>query len=194
MVLGPLFFITKNSSPLEKIPPNCYFLFMILSALYFILPAYAANMAPVIAGKLNLPLGISIHKKAFGKNKTYRGLIVAYLAAAATLAIQTAISPPVEPLIEYSYATIPLYAFLFGIGALIGDLIKSFFKRRLKRPPGSSWPPFDQIDFILGTYIFFLPVYIIPWQTLLILLVITPILHLAANVTAYALKIKKVWW
>ena len=37
-----------------------------------------------------------------------------------------------------------------GFGALTGDAIKSFFKRRVNIPPGVSWFPFDQIDYIIG--------------------------------------------
>jgi len=82
-------------------------------------------------------------------------------------------------------------------GALIGDIIKSFFKRRIGKKRGQDWIPFDQIDFILGVLFFsFLMAGLLnligatienwfitsftPWH-ILILLIITPFFHLFAN-------------
>ena len=39
---------------------------------------------------------------------------------------------------------------LFGLGALLGDAIESFFKRQREVPSGESWFPFDQFDYIIG--------------------------------------------
>ena len=51
---------------------------IIWKSLYFFLPAYFANMAPVLFKKLNL-LNKPVHEKLFGKNKTWRGLVVAVI-------------------------------------------------------------------------------------------------------------------
>jgi CDP-2,3-bis-(O-geranylgeranyl)-sn-glycerol synthase len=175
---------------------------LILSSLYFILPAYFANMAPVFAKKLNLPLGKPINEKFFGTNKTWRGFYSAYILALLVLALQYYIahnSPSSSAitsysLLDYNQINIFLYAFLFGIGALSGDLFKSFVKRRHKIHPGEPWAPFDQLDFLIFALIFIAPFYLIPWQNFLVLLIATLILHLLANVLAYFLGLKKVWW
>jgi CDP-2,3-bis-(O-geranylgeranyl)-sn-glycerol synthase len=39
-------------------------------------------------------------------------------------------------------------------GALLGDIIKSFLKRRIGKNRGEDWIPFDQLDFILGVLFF----------------------------------------
>ncbi len=39
---------------------------------------------------------------------------------------------------------------MLGMGALAGDAVKSFFKRQIGAKPGNMWPPFDQIDFVVG--------------------------------------------
>lgn len=170
---------------------------LILSSIYLILPAYVANMCPVIFAKIPL-LGAPIHEKIFGANKTYRGFIAAYIGALAVLAIQQYLTAQNiltdYALLDYSQINIFLYAFLFGIGALTGDIIKSFFKRRLKIKLGRPWFPFDQLDFVIGAYIFLLPVYVMPWQNLLAILILTPALHFFTNLVGYALKLKKVWW
>ena len=63
------------------------FILLLLSCFYLMLPAYFANMAPVIVKKINF-LGIPIDfnkkindKPIFGKNKTFRGLIFGIIFA-----------------------------------------------------------------------------------------------------------------
>jgi CDP-2,3-bis-(O-geranylgeranyl)-sn-glycerol synthase len=170
---------------------------LILASLYLVLPAYVANMCPVIFAKVPF-LGIPISEKLFGSHKTYRGIISGYIGALAALALQQYLTSQNLladfALLDYQKINIFLYAFLFGIGAITGDIIKSFFKRRLKIKPGRPWFPFDQLDFVIGAYVFLLPVYIIPWQNLLVLIILTPLLHFLANLIGYLIGLKKVWW
>jgi CDP-2,3-bis-(O-geranylgeranyl)-sn-glycerol synthase len=82
-------------------------------------------------------------------------------------------------------------------GALFGDIIESFFKRRLGKERGENWIPFDQLDFIVGALIlsfiiagllqnlgitkynwFFESLTI--WH-IIVLLILTPLFHLFAN-------------
>lgn len=188
---------------------------LILSSLYFILPAYVANTFPVLLKAL--PLGQPISKKLFGEHKTWRGFYTGYLGALITLLGQfylqkLGILPSgstiynssiiaaatengyITPLLDYEHINIFLYAFVFGIGALTGDLIKSFFKRLRKVSPGQAWVPFDQLDFVIGALIFLSPLYIPTWAVILTILMMTPLLHLSANFIAFHLKLKKVWW
>jgi CDP-2,3-bis-(O-geranylgeranyl)-sn-glycerol synthase len=120
------------------------------------------------------------------------------LGALAVLALQLYLSKSHiltdYSLLNYQEINIFLYALPLGFGATLGDLIESFFKRRIGIKPGAPFIPFDQTDFVLGAYLLLLPLYILPWQNLLALLLITPFLHLLTNVTAYLLGIKKVWW
>lgn len=171
---------------------------LIISSFYFIFPAYVANMAPVIAAKWHLPLATPVNVKLFGDHKTWRGVISAYLGALIALGIQWLLQKQdifmFYNLLDYEKINLFLYAFLFGIGAITGDIVKSYFKRRLERGPGSSWFPFDQLDFIAGALIFLLPFYILPWSNIITLLLITPALHFLANLTAYFFRFKKVWW
>lgn len=171
---------------------------IILSSLYLLLPAYLANMCPIFAGRLKLPLGRPISEKYLGSHKTWRGFYAAYFGAFLMLFIQLLLQRSniftSYSLLDYEKINLFLFAFLFGIGALTGDLVKSFFKRHLKKQAGSPWFPFDQLDFVLGAGIFLAPVYLIPWQNFLALLILTPLLHFLANVTAYLLGLKKVWW
>lgn len=181
---------------------------LIIGSIYFILPAYIANMFPVIFCKLKLPeffhfipFSKPINKELFGDHKTWRGFYAGYLGALLGLYLQflaqkngltTAANFPAT-LLNYENISIFFYAFLFGIGALTGDLIKSFFKRRFNIKPGKPWFPFDQLDFVIGALLFISPFYLPLWQNILTILLITPILHFLANLTGYLLKLKKVW-
>jgi len=69
------------------------------------------------------------------------------------------------------YSNWLLFGFLMGFGALLGDMTKSFFKRRLGYAPGKPFIPFDQLDFVVGALLFTYPLVKLP-----IGLVITTIL------------------
>lgn len=141
---------------------------VILETLWFFLPAMVANMAPVFVAKYKLleSLNYSIDggatfrgKRLFGDHKTVRGFVVGVAIALLTGGMQYF-------LFQYEYVTnisIMSYSsilfvlgvsFLLGFGALVGDAIKSFFKRQFNILPGHSWPVFDQIDFVIGASFF----------------------------------------
>jgi len=79
---------------------------------------------------------------------------------------------------------------MLSIGALTGDLIESFIKRRISRSPGSSLPVADQIDFILGAFLFSIPVLPPSLLSALIILVVTIPIHLLTNLGAVLLNMK----
>ncbi len=170
----------------------------IITALYFFLPAFAANMAPAIAAAFKLPAAEPLSEKQFGSHKTIRGLYAGYCAALLMLWIQLLIqrngSFEAYRLLDYTTLNLVWYAFLFGIGALGGDLLKSYFKRRLGIAPGRPWPVFDQLDFVVGGLVFVYLAYPFPLYVAVILLIITPVLHLLTNVISYFLGLKEVWW
>ena len=90
--------------------------------------------------------------------------------------------------------------FALSFGALVGDMVESFLKRRLGRRRGEPWPVADQIDFLLGALLFSFIISrewfmsnFTPYR-ILFLLIFTPLIHLATNLLAYVLKLKKVPW
>ncbi|MBT4917423.1 CDP-archaeol synthase [Candidatus Peregrinibacteria bacterium] len=171
---------------------------LVISSLYFIAPAYLANMFPVILGKLNFPFGKVIHKKWFGAHKTWRGIYAAYLGALFVLFLQQYFYD-IEilqswSLLDYESINIFFFALLFGFGAILGDLFESFVKRRVGIKEGGVFFPFDQTDFVLGAMLFVFPFYAVSWQVFVTLLLVTPALHFLTNVVAYLLGLKKVWW
>ena len=167
---------------------------LVLKSLYFFLPAYLANMAPILFRWI--PFGSKpVSVKFFGENKTWRGLLVGAISGGIIFSIQKLIHSfgfQQLALIDYHDFSIGL-GFLMGFGALLGDLVKSYYKRKANIPPGKPWIPFDQIDFVVGGLILGFFIYVPPAEVALVLLVVSPILHVLVNYIGYLLKINKKW-
>lgn len=167
----------------------------ILKCLYFFLPAYFANMAPVLFKWI--PLGNKpLHNRLFGKNKTWRGLVVAIFMGALIFWLQRYFylkGFERWAIIDYGDFSI-LLGVLMGAGVILGDLVKSYYKRKNNLKPGQPWPVWDQLDFVFGGLLLSFFVYIPRVEVALVLLIISPILHIAANHIGYWLKIQDVKW
>lgn len=137
----------------------------LLFAIWFFLPAGLANAVPVVAAKTPLlknweyPMDFNRQyrgKRIFGEHKTWRGFLTGVTVATLVVALQHYLyshSPGVRPLfdtVDYSRTAILWLGPLLGGGALLGDAVKSFFKRRVSVGPGETWFPFDQLDYIVG--------------------------------------------
>jgi CDP-2,3-bis-(O-geranylgeranyl)-sn-glycerol synthase len=173
---------------------------LIVSSLYFMLPAYFGNMAPIIVKKYFLFLAKPIDhglkfkgKPVFGKNKTWRGLIFGPIFGIITAYIQFKLNLSIN-IINYDYW---LYiGFLMGFGALLGDIVESFFKRQCNVKPGQRFFPWDQVDFVIGALLlsfFFIPA-TIRFNVIITLLILSPLLHISVNHLAYYLKIRNEKW
>ena len=165
---------------------------MILESLYFFLPGYIANMAPVLLRRI--PFGSKpIHEKSFGSHKTWRGLVVAVLVGGLVFWLQQWLyNAGFQDWALIDYADFPSwFGFLQGAGVILGDLVKSFYKRKQGIKPGHPWWGWDQLDFVIGGVLIGFFVYVPPIQTVLVLLVLSPILHMLANNVGYLLKIRE---
>jgi CDP-2,3-bis-(O-geranylgeranyl)-sn-glycerol synthase len=136
----------------------------LLQMLWLFLPAIVANSIPVVAAhygwlpQLDQPLdgGIKWRNRAlFGEHKTIRGFVVGISAAALTGAVQAIFfryqwAHAVSLLPYQSMIFTAFFGAWLGTSALATDAIKSLIKRQFDIRPGKSWPPFDQIDFVIG--------------------------------------------
>ena len=137
----------------------------ILFALWFFTPAGLANATPVFAkhmpllNKLGMPIDAGKHfrgKRIFGDHKTVRGFVSGAAVSTLVAAVQYGLyqhSDWLQHISLVDYTSLPMslaLGFLLGFGALLGDAIKSFFKRQFSVPSGKAWFPFDQIDYIVG--------------------------------------------
>jgi len=179
----------------------------VIQALYFFLPAYAANAVPVLLARfeiwecLNVPVDFNLKlggSSLFGRTKTWRGIIGGILAGMAMVLIQALIHiymPQREYLflIPYPLFSIIWLGFLMGLGEGLGDLVKSFVKRRLRLKSGAPFFPLDQSSFLMALLFSFL--YHVPSSGhILSIVLISPFIPLIANVIAYKAGWKKVWW
>ena len=169
----------------------------IIEELYFALPIYVSNMSPVFVRRINL-LNYPINERLFGSHKTYRGFVSGVLASIVFFYIQfylyrfNAIKS--ISLINYNEINVLLIGFLAGFGVIAGDLIKSYFKRRKNIRPGKSWIPYDQLDFLAGALILLYPFIKLSLNSIFILFVLTPFLHVGANHVAFYIKLRKEKW
>jgi CDP-2,3-bis-(O-geranylgeranyl)-sn-glycerol synthase len=140
----------------------------ILLAIWFFLPAGAANAAPILVRKIP-PLSGLTHpidhglvfrgKQLLGPHKTWRWLIAGIVVGTTVLWLQQLVYSfwfsSTTVINGINYHTLPTLVLgpLFGIGALGGDAVESFFKRQRGTPSGHTWFPFDQIDYILGSIV-----------------------------------------
>lgn len=178
-------------------------IYNLVEAFWLILPAYAANgltplmgmrngLHPIDGGRM---LGGS---RLLGDGKTWEGLVFGVSVAAAIALIEMA----AFPLLPWGLSEVPLLivpmspllGLALGLGAMLGDIAGSFIKRRLGRSRGSPLPLLDQLDFVLGAFL--LAALIVPVNIgwVLIMVVITPVFHLLANLIGFRLGIKRTPW
>ncbi|MBI2564951.1 CDP-archaeol synthase [Candidatus Woesearchaeota archaeon] len=169
----------------------------IIKPLYFLFPAYFANMAPVFVSKVfkkNWPLDFGKKYKnlrILGSHKTIQGFVGGVFISTLAGWLQYAYSP--QNWLLYFDSGL-LIGFLQGFGALTGDAVKSFFKRRINIKPGQPWIPYDQIDYVIGALLFSSFVYFVGWWQFMFLIIVSALLHIAVNHIGYWLGIRDVKW
>jgi CDP-2,3-bis-(O-geranylgeranyl)-sn-glycerol synthase len=157
--------------------------------IYFMLPAYLANAtALAFGGGKPLDSGRNFRdgRRIFGDGVTWRGTLIGTTIGSLIGLLQGIISGNILQGI--------LLGFFLGGGALIGDACGSFVKRRMNIERGRPTPFLDQLDFVVGALIFASIVVVLPVYMIILILIISLVLHLSANIIAYLLGIKKVWY
>ena len=183
---------------------------IVLQALWLILPAYVANASAVLVGG-GTPVDFGKNwrdgRRILGDGKTWRGLFSgAFMGMVVGFGLSVAaksIAPTEYNVINFEnldFMGFPLMipiVFSLCFGALLGDVVESFFKRRIGKTRGEDWYGFDQLDFIVGAlFLSFVASLILQlsgvtsgnwfiesfslWH-ILVLLVITPFFHFFAN-------------
>lgn len=176
---------------------------VLLTALWAMLPAYVPNNVAVLTGG-GRPIdgGRTLGgTRVLGDGKTWRGTAFGVLAGVALALALDIINPNVGSTLGVTLPTFPLGPTLaLPIGAMLGDVLASFLKRRTGRQRGAAAPGLDQLDFVVGALL--VTVAVAPdWfgQTftlpvLLVVIVLTPILHVGTNAIAYGLGLKSEPW
>ena len=181
---------------------------IILQALWLVIPVYVANASAVLVGggaPVDFGKTWSDGNRILGDGKTWRGLFSGtFLGMTAGFGLVVAAryiaSSDFAFLNLSDFEGFPLMIpiiFSLCFGALLGDIVESFFKRRMGKRRGEDWILFDQLDFILGALFFSFVISIVLqlsdftsdnwffqsftlWH-ILVLLVATPFFHFFAN-------------
>jgi CDP-2,3-bis-(O-geranylgeranyl)-sn-glycerol synthase len=137
--------------------------------------------------------------RLLGDGKSWRGT-AAGTVAGTTLALALSVLRP-----SFASATgIPVPSFpvavalALALGAMVGDIAASFLKRRTGRRRGKPFPVLDQLDFVVGALSlaaavdpgWFVATFLEPPLVLVVVVVITPALHLLTNFLAFKLDLK----
>ncbi|MEN4006500.1 MAG: CDP-2,3-bis-(O-geranylgeranyl)-sn-glycerol synthase [Methanobacteriaceae archaeon] len=157
--------------------------------IYFMLPAYLANAAALAFGggkPLDSGRKFIDGRRIFGDGVTWHGTLIGTGIGILIGSLQGILSGNIIQGI--------LLGFFLGGGALIGDACGSFVKRRMKIKRGQPTLFLDQLDFVVVALLFASIVVILPFYMIILILIISFILHLSANIIAYFLGIKKVWY
>ncbi len=83
---------------------------------------------------------------------------------------------------------------MIAIGTVLGDLVGAFLKRRIRIQPGSPLPIVDQLDFVFGGLLLGQVFFQMNLLSVLIVILVTPPIHLGTNYGAYLLGIKRTRW
>ena len=175
----------------------------VVTAMWVMLPAYVPNNAAVLAGG-----GAPIDggrtwggRRILGDGKTWRGTVFGILAGFAVAAALDVLQHAGASVLGVPVPWFPFEAMIaLPAGAMLGDILASFVKRRTGRERGASFPLLDQLDFVVVA-LALTAVADPAWfgdnftlDVLLAILVLTPLLHLATNGIAYQLGLKDEPW
>ncbi len=166
--------------------------YFILLFFAYLIPMYLANCAPIIIhGKKPLDFGKKLNgKRILGKGKSILGTLAGIVVGSFAGFLLALFFPQI-------FLIIPNYILLIVLlatGAMLGDIIESFFKRQIGIESGSFLPIFDEIDFILGGFLLSLFIRFPEIEIFFLLVFITIFIHLFTNFVAYKAGLKKVPW
>lgn len=144
-----------------------------------------ANGAPVLAKKclgLRWAMPIDGHirlpdnARIFGQSKTVRGFVLAIVVAALS-----------APFLGLSW----LLGALIGLMAMLGDLLSSFIKRRLRLAPSSRVPGLDQIPESLLPMLAVKTPLALGWIDIVLVVLIFTLLEITLSKLLYRLNIRE---
>ncbi len=176
---------------------------IVVVAFWTMLPAYVPNNAAVVFGG-GRPIDDGRTwdgSRVLGDGKTWRGVAGGTLTGAVLALLLNAIEPVITTATALSVPAFPPFVILtLPFGAMAGDVVASFFKRRVGRERGAAFPGVDQLDFVLGAlsltalfaFEWFVETFTLP--VLVTVLLVTPLLHVGTNIVAYRAGLKSEPW
>jgi CDP-2,3-bis-(O-geranylgeranyl)-sn-glycerol synthase len=183
-----------------------------LWVLWVLLPAYIANAFATLPRGRGPPMDFGRTmpgdgRRILGPSKSWSGFLAGGLGAMpfclleAWLILQAPPNLAVVPVLAPSVAAAVPLAAILSFGAMAGDGLGSFLKRRLGRESGARTILLDQLPFVLVPialgFVFYPSLFASVfgnWEGVFWLLVITLGLHATFNWVGYKTGVKKVPW
>lgn len=184
---------------------------VLIGVLWVLTPVYSANALATLPRGRGPPMDFgrnwSDGRRILGPSKTWSGFLFGTLVAVPIVLLQAWLilhAPPnlqlVPPYASSVLAAVPV-AFLLTGGAMLGDAVGSFIKRRLGYSSGARVLGLDQLPFVLvpiGVGLIADPSVFVPvffsWEALLWVLLLTLGLHTLFNWIGFRIGTKKVPW
>jgi len=165
----------------------------------FLIPLYVANSSALLFGG-GAPIDFGkLHRDGnplLGKGKTWRGAFAGIFAGSVAAAIVNFAFPPYAALAR-GYLLIGI---LLSVGAIGGDMVASYFKRRNGIGQGEEVIFLDQLDFVFGGLVAVAlvslvdGVYVPDIYGITAISLVTIFAHKISNFIAFKAKLKKVPW
>ena len=158
------------------------------------IPIYLTNgFALILGGKTPLDFNKTFFDKKplLGKGKTVKGTIFGIVIGSLGALAVSLFIPQLTAYIGVNYF---YYGILLSIGAVAGDILGSFVKRRISIERGKSVILLDQLDFLIVGIVFGSLLFVPTIWHVLFLAIFTASMHKFSNVVAFKTRIKRVPW
>ena len=151
---------------------------LFIESMLIFAPILAANQGAGLARMLDFPLAkVPVSRMYLGENKT----LAAYYMGPALGGITTYLLWADRPL---------LIGHLLGLGAVLGDHVKSLIKRWRGIPPGEKWF-WDRVDFAIGGIVTaWLLVSGFSWQHAVVIFAAAWLVHVVGNQISFWLGLR----
>lgn len=176
---------------------------VVATGIWAMLPAYIPNNVAVLGGG-GPPIDGGRRwrgARLLGDGKTWRGTAFGIAAGILVAVLLNAIHGQIVAVLGLSLPEFSMaVALSLPTGAMLGDITASFLKRRTGRARGAAFPVVDQLDFVVLALLLTLAVdpawfgAVFTWPVLVVVLLLTPALHVGTNVIAYLLDLKDEPW
>jgi hypothetical protein len=168
----------------------------IITAIYLSIPLVFSGIAHMAVVKLDLwsSLRRPIDRRAFGPNKTWRGVVVMPLLTVPGVWLGRMLDGPLEPHLVVSLHDAPaiVLGLALGLGYAAAELPNSWWKRRQGIAAGRLperkrllYMIVDQADSAIGCALVYALFLGPPLSVLVAVIVIGPAVHLVVNVSLY---------
>ena len=178
-------------------------IYTLVEVVWILLPVYAANGLTPIMGRYvkthPIDMGRMLGKgRLLGDGKSWEGLFFGTLMGILVAVVEMLAFPYLPwgmSLVALNIiAMTPLVGFLLGFGAMMGDVVASFFKRRMNRPRGSPVLFLDQLDFLAGAFVMLSLAVTLEVGWIILGTILTLVFHVVANIIAYKIGVKRNPW